>query len=113
VRYDRLTQKDDFQNGLQRVVEGSTKYRICLQCAEKDPLECHRTLLGSRSLVDMEVEVQHILSDGGLESSASAIERLLEQLKLPARDLYRAPEHVIAHVNQPDASSVLFDLGPK
>jgi hypothetical protein len=65
------------------------------------------------------VEVQHILSDGGLESHASAIEGLLEQLKLPAHDLfrthqeviqaaYRTQERVIAHVNQPDASAVLF-----
>lgn len=119
VRYDRLAQKDVFQSGLQRVVEGSTKYRLCLLCAEKDPLECHRTLLVSRYLVDMGLEVQHILSDGGLESHESAIERLLEQLKLPSHDLfrthedviqdaYRAQERVIAHVNESDTSSVLF-----
>jgi hypothetical protein len=85
----------------------------------EDPLECHRTLLVSRYLVDMGLNVQHILSDGGLESHASAIERLLEQLKLPSHDLfrthqdviqdaYRAQERVIAHVNESDASSVLF-----
>jgi uncharacterized protein (DUF488 family) len=61
VRYARLAQKDVFQSGLQRVVEGSTKYRLCLLCAEKDPLECHRTLLVSRYLVDM-----------GLDSSISS-----------------------------------------
>ena len=119
VRYDRLAQKDVFQSGLQRVVEGSTKYRLCLLCAEKDPLECHRTLLVSRYLVDMGLDVQHILSDGGLESHANAIERLLEQLKLPSHDLfrthqdviqdaYRAQERVIAHVNESDVCSSLF-----
>jgi uncharacterized protein (DUF488 family) len=119
VRYDRLAQKDVFQNGLQRVVEASTKYTLCLLCAEKDPLECHRTLLVSRYLVDMGLEVQHILSDGGLESHASAIERLLELLKLPSHDLfrthqdviqdaYRAQERIIAHVSESDPSSLLF-----
>jgi uncharacterized protein (DUF488 family) len=120
VRYDRLAQNDVFQSGLQRVIEGSTKYRLCLLCAEKDPRECHRTLLVSRYLVDMGLEVQHILADGGLESHASAIERLLEQLKLPSYDLfsthqdviqdaYRAQERAIAHVvNESDASSVLL-----
>jgi len=121
VRYDRLAQKDVFQSGLQRVVEGSTKYRLCLLCAEKDPLECHRTLLVSRYLVDMGLEVQHILADGGLESHESAIERLLEELKLPSHDLfrthqdviqdaYRAQERVIAHENESDASSELFQV---
>lgn len=119
VRYDRLAQKDVFQSGLQRVIEGSTEYRLCLLCAEKEPLECHRTLLVSRYLADMGLEVQHILSDGGLESHSSAIERLLEQLKLPShnlfgthkeviQDAYRAQERVIAHENESDASSVLF-----
>jgi uncharacterized protein (DUF488 family) len=119
VRYDRLAQKDIFQSGLQRVVEGATKHRLCLLCAEKEPLECHRTLLVSRHLADMGLEVEHILSDGALESHASAIERLLEQLKLPPHDLfrthqdviqdaYRAQERAIAHVNESDASSVLF-----
>jgi uncharacterized protein (DUF488 family) len=119
VRYDRLAQKDIFQSGLQSVVEGATKYSLCLLCAEKEPLDCHRTLLVSRHLADMGLEVQHILSDGGLESHDSAIERLLEQLKLPPRDLfrnhqdviqdaYRAQERAIAHLNESDASSILF-----
>jgi uncharacterized protein (DUF488 family) len=121
VRYDRLAQKDVFQSGLRRVVEDSAKYRLCLLCAEKEPLECHRTLLVSRHLVDMGLQVNHILADGGLESHDSVIERLLEQLKLPSHDLfrthqdviqdtYRAQERAIAHVNESDASSVAFYL---
>jgi len=105
--------------GLRRVVEDSTKYRLCLLCAEKEPLECHRTLLVSRHLVQMGLEIRHIIADGELESHDSAIERLLEQLKLPSHDLfrthqevikdaYRAQERTIAHVNESDASSVVF-----
>jgi uncharacterized protein (DUF488 family) len=119
VRYDRLAQKDVFQSGLRRVVEDSARYRLCLLCAEKEPLECHRTLLVSRHLVDMGLQVHHILADGTLESHDSVIERLLEQLKLPSHDLfrthqevikdaYRAQERAIAHVNESDASSVVF-----
>lgn len=68
VRYDRLAQKDVFQNGLRRVVEDAAKYRLCLLCAEREPLECHRTLLVSRHLAEMGLEIQHILADGTLES---------------------------------------------
>jgi uncharacterized protein (DUF488 family) len=95
VRYDRLAQRDVFQSGLRRVVEDSTKYRLCLLCAEKEPLECHRTLLVSRHLAEMGLEIQHILADGELESHNSAIERLLEQLKLPSHDLFRTHQEVI------------------
>jgi len=119
VRYDRLAQKDVFQSGLRRVVEDVAKYRLCLLCAEKEPLECHRTLLVSRHLAAMGLEIQHILADGTLESHNSAIERLLKQLKLPSHDLfrthqevikdaYREQERAIAHVNESDASSVVF-----
>jgi uncharacterized protein (DUF488 family) len=120
VRYDRLAQRDIFQSGFTECgVEASSKYALCLLCAEKEPLECHRTLLVSRHLADMGLEVEHILSDGGLESHDSAIERLLEQLRLPPHDLfrshqdviqdaYRAQERAIAHVNEADASSNLF-----
>jgi uncharacterized protein (DUF488 family) len=119
VRYDWLAQKNVFQNGLQRVVEASTTYRLCLLCAEKEPLECHRTLLVSRYLVEMGLDVQHILADGTLESHGRVMERLLEQLKLPSHDLfrthedviqnaYRAQERAIAHVNESDPTSVLF-----
>ena len=119
VRYDRLAQKDVFQSGLRRVVEDSAKYRLCLLRAEKEPLECHRTLLVSRYLVEMGLDVHHILADGRLESHGSVMERLLEQLKLPSHDLfrthqdviqdaYRAQERAIAHVNESDPTSVLF-----
>jgi hypothetical protein len=67
----------------------------------------------------MGLEIHHILADGELESHNSAIERLLEQLKLPSHDLfrthqevikdaYRAQERAIAQVNESDASSVSF-----
>jgi hypothetical protein len=55
----------------------------------------------------------------GLESHANAIERLLDQLKLPShdpfrthqdviQDAYRAQERIIAHVRESGPSSVLF-----
>src|ERR1700686_4202996 len=42
VRYDRLAQRDIFQSGFTECgVEASSKYALCLLCAEKEPLECH------------------------------------------------------------------------
>ena len=50
--------------------------RIALMCAEKDPLQCHRTILVSRHLVEQGVDVLHILADGGIESHADVMRRL-------------------------------------
>lgn len=95
VQYARLAQTAVFQSGLDRVMDGATKYRLALMCAEKEPLECHRTLLVARALVERGVTVEHILADGRLESHDSALTRLLELVGLPEQDLFRGRQQLI------------------
>lgn len=45
VEYGRLAQTDIFQEGLKRVNKGVQSFRVALMCAEKDPANCHRTIL--------------------------------------------------------------------
>ena len=82
VQYDRLAQTDLFQQGLTRVQEGMTQYRLVLMCAEKEPLECHRAILVSRYLVERGVDIEHIHADGRTESHPNALLRLAEMLNL-------------------------------
>jgi uncharacterized protein (DUF488 family) len=96
VQYSRLASSDLFKKGLERVVRGSRKYRIALMCAEKEPLDCHRTLLVSCALADRGVSVAHILADGRLESHSDAMERLLDLTGLPREDLFRSKQQLIA-----------------
>src|SRR5690348_7620224 len=63
VQYSRLAQTKLFEEGLDRVREGANKYCIAMMCAEKEPLECHRTILVSRYLDAMGLQVRHILND--------------------------------------------------
>ena len=51
--------------------------RVCLMCAEREPLDCHRCLLVSRSLAGRGLAVGHILHDGATEPHAATEERLL------------------------------------
>ena len=44
VRYDRLARTSLYREGIDRVVEAAKDERIALMCAEKEPLDCHRTL---------------------------------------------------------------------
>ena len=78
------------------MVEGAKSHSIALMCSEKDPLECHRTLLVSKSLVERGFEIEHILADGTLETHDQALTRLLRQLKLPEQDLFRDRSEILA-----------------
>jgi uncharacterized protein (DUF488 family) len=96
VQYARLARTELFRRGLDRVIRGAHEHRIVLMCAEKEPLECHRTLLVARALVEHGVAVDHILADGRLESHGDAMVRLLSVLGLPADDLFRSRQELIA-----------------
>ncbi len=77
IRYDRLSATHEFQQGLKRLIYEATGSRIALMCAEKEPLECHRTLLVAPALEANGVAVEHILADGGLEAHGASMERLV------------------------------------
>jgi uncharacterized protein (DUF488 family) len=67
VDYDRVEQQDFYQRGIERLIEGAARFRVCLMCAEEDPARCHRRLLISRTLVRRGIEVRHIRKSGDLE----------------------------------------------
>ena len=91
VQYDRVAETDSFDDGIRRVTRRADECRVVLLCTEKEPLECHRTLLVANALVERDVSVEHILSDGSLESHADAMERLLDIFKLPHNgDMFRS-----------------------
>jgi uncharacterized protein (DUF488 family) len=96
VQYSRLASTALFRKGLDRVMRGLGKHRIALMCAEKEPLECHRTLLVARALEERGVSVQHILADGRLESQSEAMERLLDITGVPREDFFRTKEQLVA-----------------
>jgi len=97
VQYARLARTDLFRGGIERVVRGANDHRIALMCAEKEPLECHRTLLVSRALDELGVTVEHILPDGRLETHGDAMVRLLDVVGLPREDLFRSREELTQH----------------
>jgi uncharacterized protein (DUF488 family) len=96
VQYARLARTDSFHRGMERVARDSNDYRLALMCAEKEPLECHRTLLVARALTEIGIVVQHILPDGRLESHEAAMERLLDVVGLPHQDLFRSRDELVA-----------------
>ena len=95
VQYRKLAATPLFRSGIERVEQGARKLRISLMCAEKDPLDCHRTLLVSRALERDHVAVTHILADGALESQHDAMRRLLKLEPAGLGDMFDAEETLI------------------
>lgn len=108
VQYSRLAKTELFKKGLDRVISGSQEFRIALMCAEKEPLECHRTLLVGRALADLGVDVQHIHADGQLEKYGDAMKRLLDLVGLPREDLFRSPEELLADALNRQESRIAY-----
>jgi type I restriction enzyme S subunit len=77
VQYSFLAGRPYFRDGIERLMKGRKDYKIAMMCAEKEPLNCHRTILVARYLKKLKVPVQHILSDGSLEDNQKTEERLL------------------------------------
>lgn len=96
VQYERLAKEPTFLEGIDRVIQGTNRYRIALMCAEKDPIECHRALLVARKLFETGVPVNHILADGSLEAHEAMESRLLAVCKLPEGDMFKSREEFVA-----------------
>src|SRR4030067_438823 len=109
VQYDRLAKTSLFQSGLDRVIEGANNYRIALMCAEKDPLDCHRTILVARELLKRGLTITHILEDGSLESHTESILRLVASLGMSLDDMFISRDEIIEQAYNKQANRIAYD----
>ena len=76
-----------FKHGVNRLIEGSKKYTIALLCAEKDPIECHRSILIAKNISKI-FNVFHILADSSIESHKQLEQRLEKRFGLDQAVLF-------------------------
>ena len=81
VSYARIAATPAFRQAVGALIEASHTKRIAVMCAEKEPLECHRTILVGRALAQRGAELKHIHADGRIEPHAEAETRLLHLMK--------------------------------
>lgn len=89
--YERVAQLPAFREGIQRVVRGAERFRVALMCAERDPLQCHRSILVAPALRQAGLAVAHILAGGELESHERLEQRLLDHTGVGADLFDQAP----------------------
>jgi uncharacterized protein (DUF488 family) len=78
--YDDLAARPEFQDAIGRLIADSGDTALCLMCAEKEPLDCHRTVLVSRRLAKRGVAIEHLLADGTVRPHADVEEALLGKM---------------------------------
>lgn len=117
--YELIARTPAFQTGMDRVREGVSKFRVALMCAEKDPLDCHRTVLVCRHAKEF-ADIFHIHADGRLETHAEAEIRMMSRYVSTEGDMFRIRIELlneaykrrgeeINYVEQPETSSIVRD----
>ncbi len=87
--YVAMARQPEFCGSLDRLQESVACSRVCLMCAEREPLDCHRCLLVARRLAERGLAIGHILHDGIIEPHTATEQRLLA-LDGEAGDLFPA-----------------------
>jgi uncharacterized protein (DUF488 family) len=64
--WEHLRSRPVFRQGLTRLLEEARQARVCIMCAEADPVRCHRGQLLAPELATRGAQVRHILADGSL-----------------------------------------------
>jgi uncharacterized protein (DUF488 family) len=75
--YEAMAALPEFQGGVDRLAQTARDARVCVMCAEGEPLDCHRCLLIGRIFAARKVKLGHILADGTIEPHGATEERLL------------------------------------
>ncbi len=82
VNFKSMAKRKEFKDGVQRFIAGMGKQHVALMCTEKEPLDCHRTILICRNLKEYNLSIKHILEDGKIEDHHDSERRLVKNLKI-------------------------------
>jgi len=88
VSYRKLAATGLFRQGIGRLLVAAKPHTVAIMCAEKDPLDCHRTILVARELVNRGQPIAHILASGEVETHEQIMERLRKKLTIEPADLF-------------------------
>lgn len=68
LNYASYTLTDDYEKGIDELIEKSTQKQSVVMCAESVPWRCHRVLI-SNTLLARGVDVYHIMNNGVIKHS--------------------------------------------
>lgn len=112
VQYELLAKTALYRKGIGRIEKGKNDFRVALMCAEKEPLDCHRTILVSRTLEEEGLQICHILADGSLENHEHTLRRLIRSLRLAPADMFRSEEAVLSEAYAKQGQLIAYEERP-
>lgn len=107
VSYARIAETTAFQSAIDAIIIASGTKRIALMCAEREPLDCHRTILVARELAQRGCVIAHILADGTIMAQAEIEARLLRTMR-QSDDLFEDRETALARAYHKRAAQLAF-----
>lgn len=77
--FEKVSKSRLFQSAIERIRTGIDKgFNIALMCMEKDPIDCHRSIMVARQFHENKYKVGNILGNGSLQSQNYIEQRLLD-----------------------------------
>jgi uncharacterized protein (DUF488 family) len=84
--FELFSMSKPFLEGFEKLIKiMEQNYTISLMCAEKDPINCHRTILVARALHDAGYKITHLLPNN-ITMTQEDIEKRLVDKYFPSRD---------------------------
>jgi uncharacterized protein (DUF488 family) len=90
--FDEVAASAGFRDGLDKLERLTRQATPAIMCAEREPMDCHRTILIGRHLRHRDIEIRHILADGGIETNDVFERRLVETTKVADAPLFETPD---------------------
>jgi len=88
VDYELISKHPLFQEGIDRLLKGMEKFSVALMCAEKDPINCHRTILICKHIKKYQIKINHIIDADTSENHAETEFRLMKLFHLEQPNLF-------------------------
>lgn len=89
--FSKMAKSQSFIDACKRIREGLNKFPLCLMCAEKDPLSCHRTILVANAFrkIYPHIKILHIHSISKIESQEKLDRRIMAMYDLEQEDFFK------------------------
>lgn len=98
--FEKFVKSNQFIDGVEKIEKGiQMGYKFVLMCAEKDPVNCHRSIMITRELSKIGFDVKHIMADKSIKSQRYIDTRLLEIYKIKP-DFFKTEDEQILEAYQ-------------
>lgn len=79
LNFEEVAKSEKFKRAFESVEKGVAQgNRIAFMCTEKDPIECHRSILVTRAFFEAGYNIQHIMQNNSIQSQSDLENRLLD-----------------------------------